>query len=216
MQRMKLLASALFLSSMMLGSALGANAPASGDFDGCPVEGKDGDIALNELKNRSAVPSSAAAHSISGILNLPDPGVTNRLPRDKWTNAQLSKVDAHEKQGIVVQGVLIAFKREGLERCNCRKSDLNDFHLWLAARGDLAKEEAMVVEVTPRWRNANPSWSEAALKQLKKARAKVRITGWLLYDQDHLNEIGNSRATVWEIHPITKIEVFLSGAWQEL
>ena len=78
------------------------------------------------------------------------------------------------------------------------------------------KQEAAVVEVTPRWKDANPTWSKTTLSQLKRQRAKVRIAGWLLFDQDHLNEVSNSRATAWEIHPITKIEVFSGGEWREL
>jgi len=79
---------------------------------------------------------------------------------------------------------------------HCSDPDLNDFHLWLAARGDLSKDDAIVMEATPRWRGANPSWSQKTVSSLKTKRARVRITGWLLYDQEDLNEIGNSRATV--------------------
>jgi hypothetical protein len=206
----------LLVFGICAGSGLGANPPTSGAFQNCPVEGKGGDTVLNKLKNRSAASDSSTARSLSSIVNLLDPGVTNRRPRDKWTNEQLSRVRGQESQAVTVEGFLIGFKKEGQERCNCSNPDLNDFHLWLAPRGDLAKDDAVVIEVTPRWRGANSSWSEDALKHLKAKRAKVRITGWLLYDQDHLNEIGNSRATVWEIHPITKIEVFLDGEWQEL
>ena len=122
--------------------------------------------------------------------------MTNRLPRDKWTNEQLAKVRGHESQAVVVEGFLVGFNKEGQERCNCSDPDLNDFHLWLAARGDLSKDDAIVMEATPRWRGANPSWSQKTVSSLKTKRARVRITGWLLYDQEDLNEIGNSRATV--------------------
>lgn len=208
--------SALLLAfSFFVESVFGANTPSSGPFKNCPVDGKGGDIALNELKNRSASPDSASNRSVSAIVNLPDPGVTNRLPRDKWTKEELSVARNHESQAVAVEGYLIGFKKEGQERCNCGNPRLNDFHLWVAASGDLAKDEAIVVEATPRWRGANPSWSQETLSELKTERARVRITGWLMYDQEHLNEIGNSRATAWEIHPITKIEVFSDGDWRE-
>jgi hypothetical protein len=72
-------------------SVLAANPPTSGPFKGCLTEGKGGDTVLNELKNRSASSDRAIKTSISAIVNFADPGVTNRLPRDKWTNGQLSK-----------------------------------------------------------------------------------------------------------------------------
>jgi hypothetical protein len=37
-----------------------------------------------------------------------------------------------------------------------------------------------------------------------------------LLDPEHLDDVGKSRATIWEIHPILKIEVLRAGTWQEL
>src|SRR5215813_8679027 len=201
---------------ILLQSGTATNLPVSGAFKGCPVAGTDGDITLNSLKNRSAEAGDPHSNSVSQIVNLPDPGVTNRLPRDQWTQQERDLVATIENRRVVVAGFLVGFKKEDRERCNCRKPDLNDFHLWLAPRGDFSKAEAIVVEITPRWRGANPSWAQETLSHLKTQRAKIRVTGWLLYDQEHLNEIGNSRAAAWEIHPITKIEVFSGGEWQEL
>jgi hypothetical protein len=45
---------------------------------------------------------------------------------------------------------------------------------------------------------------------------QVRITGWLLYDWEHLGVVGQERATVWEVHPITKIEVQQNGTWVDV
>jgi hypothetical protein len=73
-----------------------------------------------------------------------------------------------------------------------------------------------VVEVTPRWQEVNPNWNLPTFRALAKIGAKVRITGWLLWDQDHGSEVGRSRATLWEIHPITKIEFVKNGRWTEL
>ena len=36
----------------------------------------------------------------------------------------------------------------------------------------------------------------------------VRISGWLLFDPQHTNHLKKYRSTLWEIHPITKIEVW--------
>jgi len=44
----------------------------------------------------------------------------------------------------------------------------------------------------------------------------VRISGWLFYYYEHVSLIGSQRASVWEIHPITKIEVQRNGQWVNL
>jgi len=38
----------------------------------------------------------------------------------------------------------------------------------------------------------------------------------LMFDTEHINVIGKQRATVWEVHPITKIEVQQNGQWVDL
>jgi uncharacterized protein YgiM (DUF1202 family) len=47
---------------------------------------------------------------------------------------------------------------------------------------------------------------------------QVRISGWLMYDFQHVPDIGTQRATVWEVHPITRIEVAGdgNGGWQDI
>jgi hypothetical protein len=45
---------------------------------------------------------------------------------------------------------------------------------------------------------------------------EVRISGWLVYDFEHFGVIGTRRATVWEVHPITVIEVQQNGQWIDL
>ncbi len=46
--------------------------------------------------------------------------------------------------------------------------------------------------------------------------ARLRISGWLLYDLEHTGAIGTQRASVWDVHPITKIEVNQNNTWVDL
>ena len=55
-----------------------------------------------------------------------------------------------------------------------------------------------------------------ALRALREQGAQVRISGWPLYDQEHKPEVGKTRSTLWEIHPITSIEVATNGGWVDL
>ena len=54
------------------------------------------------------------------------------------------------------------------------------------------------------------------LVQLAKKGARVRVTGWMLWDEEHGSEVGKSRGTLWEIHPVHKIEVFNDGEWIDI
>src|SRR5262249_51225418 len=109
---------------------------------------------------------------------------------------------------------LVAAKQSAPETCNCHGE--RDFHLWLAIDSDADKPDAVVIEVTPRLRRKHKAWQLKNLQRFVTSGARVRISGWILCDEEHPNEVGKSRATIWEIHPITKIEVKSAGKWREL
>jgi hypothetical protein len=52
--------------------------------------------------------------------------------------------------------------------------------------------------------------------------AKIRITGWMMFDQEHPDQLHVTqqhpiiRGSLWEIHPVTKIEVSSNGQSREL
>ena len=83
--------------------------------------------------------------------------------------------------------------------------DYRDYHVWLVVNQGDPKSKALVVEVTPRVHDQRSGWSASALSSLKGEH--VRISGWLLLDQEHPEQLGHARATLWEIHPIIHIEV---------
>ncbi len=74
----------------------------------------------------------------------------------------------------------------------------------------------MVVEITPRLRAQHPSWSRKNLNRLVQQQTRARVSGWLLLDQEHPDQVGKTRATLWEIHPVLRIEVWTGGTWREL
>jgi len=41
----------------------------------------------------------------------------------------------------------------------------------------------------------------------------VRISGWLMLDPEHRNHLNKYRGTLWEVHPITRIEVQQDSTW---
>jgi len=49
----------------------------------------------------------------------------------------------------------------------------------------------------------------AARRMRATNKQQVRISGWLMLDPEHQDMIDEGlRSTLWEIHPITKIEVW--------
>ncbi len=54
------------------------------------------------------------------------------------------------------------------------------------------------------------------LSPLVDANTRVRISGWLIFDFEHVGAIGTQRGTVWEVHPITWIQAEKNGQWVDL
>jgi hypothetical protein len=91
-----------------------------------------------------------------------------------------------------------------------------DWHIYLSDTADLDDiSQAVVVETTPRTRPLH-KWKKADLDKVVNKNIPVRISGWLMYDFEHINVIGTQRASVWEVHPITKIEVKQNSTWVDL
>jgi hypothetical protein len=203
--------------------------PAS--FRDCPPEGTPGgDTPLNLLKNRDAAPETYERFEIADLLeNTPDALMEQvTVRRDSWPDAATAEVRAWESKGVVVEGRLLMVRESGPESCNCRRDDLRDWHVWIgvekaSSRADAKRKRnaSVIAEPTPRWQARN-GWRLRQFDALARQSARVRVYGWLLFDQEHPEETPRmkgdaaTRGTLWEIHPVTKIEIFTGGAWVEL
>ncbi len=94
-----------------------------------------------------------------------------------------------------------------------------DTHIELVLdSADTGRPRRVIVEVTPRVRAQMAAqgvdWSTQAL-QREFVGHWVRVSGWLLFDTDHVKQSANTapaspdvwRATAWEVHPVTGIEI---------
>ena len=184
----------------------------------CQPQGNDSNpaiIALDLQKNRPAGPT---ADDI-------DPDVT--LAAMLAPGDDTSRFDG--TKGATVEGIVIRVKTGSVESCNC---DANtpidqDTHIELALSAGATPIQRVVVEVTPRLRKqmkaAGVDWSTAALSGQNGAGGIVgkwvKITGWLFFDDVHVGVAENTnpggksnvRATCWEIHPITALDVLSSA-----
>lgn len=179
---------------------------------------------LNRLKNRVDI-GNFIRTDFATLRSLPAPPGSTRKKRSRWTQLQRDAIAPYEGTPLALEGYLALVDHqsggriEREESCNCHVADARfyDFHLWLLnAPGD-SRDKALVVEVTPSVRAVHPGWTLLNLSRLARARQKVRVSGWLMFDQEHPEQIGKTRSTLWEIHPIIKIEYQnQNGTWTEL
>src|SRR5215213_10145413 len=159
---------------------------------------------LHRLKNRTAFPQAADFDSRVTLDELLQPGDD----RNRWSTERAARI----------QGQVIDVAYAGIEATNCFSPCRRDIHILVAKRKGAAKNEQVVVEVTPNSGDSAASrgmdWSEQTL-QAQLVGHWVEFEGWLYFDVGHAEEAEstaannpeNWRATAWEIHPVTKITV---------
>jgi hypothetical protein len=159
---------------------------------------------LHRLKNRTALPQAADFDSSITLDTLLQPGDDT----GRWSTERAARI-----QGLVIDA---AYARP--EATNCFSPCRRDHHILIAKRKDAAKNEQVVLEVTPNLRDwaaeRGIDWSEQTL-QAQLVGHWCEFEGWLYFDVGHAEESENTaphnpsnwRATAWEIHPVTKITV---------
>jgi hypothetical protein len=184
-------------------------------FDGCPPAGDNQRQAeLNRGKNR-VDEGEYVPIAFDAIAGLTWPQGVERQKRENWAAADVAVVDRYQGLPVAIEGYLAGAKQEGTESPNCHGDDAKyrDFHIWLTQNPNEDRSRSIVVEVTPRVRANHPNWRTDVLGQIVKKDQRVRISGWLLLDPEHPDQVGKTRATIWEIHPVMQIEVQQQGQW---
>lgn len=161
---------------------------------------------LNNNKNRTDMPADSDYVDIgwSDLAGLPSDRVND------FVGAPVRVV------GFLSHRIAVENSGSG-ESTNCHLVGDNevDWHIYLTNSSAQAISQAIIVETTPRTRPLH-RWTTDMLKPLVDSQTQVRVSGWLMYDSEHIGAIGTQRATVWEVHPITRIEVQQNGQWVDL
>jgi hypothetical protein len=196
-----------FRRGALVGALASAGAALALTLAPCPKQGcalTAEKRAFVTLKNREAHPLEAdfdRGVSLDALLAAGDDAA-------RWS----------ESRAGAVEGYVVGVQVGGVESSNCFSLTRRDVHIHLARRADAPATETVVVEVTPRAANAARSrgldWSLRTLRRDLTGRL-CRFEGWLLFDREHADESLNTapgnpvdwRATAWELHPVTKIEV---------
>ena len=159
---------------------------------------------LHLLKNRTAFPQESDFDSRVTLDELLKPGDDST----RWSTEHAARI-----QGEVID---VAYARP--EATNCYSPSRRDIHILIAKRKDAAKNEQVVVEVTPHLRDwaaqQGMDWSEQKLQE-QLVGHWCEFEGWLYFDVGHAEDSENTaahnptnwRATAWEIHPVTKITI---------
>lgn len=158
----------------------------------------------HRLKNRTSLPQSIDFDPHVTLAGILQPG----RDETRWSPTRAARVE----------GYVVSIGRAGIELANCYSPCRRDIHINLALRPDAPPTEQMVLEVTPYFERLvaaqGGDWSEGKLRETLLGRW-CRFEGWIFFDEGHAEESTNTfeegsmiwRATAWEIHPITRIEV---------
>jgi hypothetical protein len=159
---------------------------------------------LNRLKNRTTLPTDADIDRAITLEAMLAPGAD----RTRWS---------HHRAGSI-EGVVVRVHDAARESANCFSATRVDAHIEIAQRFDAPPNQRIIVEVTPPMRDwaaeQGSDWSTATLQRELTGR-RVRIQGWMMFDEEHDREAENTnpgrsanwRATAWELHPVTAIQV---------
>lgn len=186
----------------------------------CPWNGDNSDPGTFVNKNRAdtAEDDGIQYHDVTwaAIAQLKYP-VAKPL-RKNWTADQMAEITPFEGEAVRTTGYLVAFKPQSGgsgEGTNCHFSAPSDTdtHMALVEGVGEAEKTSVVIEFTPRFLKANPNWKKSVLTPWLNSDNPVRISGWLMLDPDHRNHLNRFRSTLWEIHPITRIEVWSDNQW---
>jgi hypothetical protein len=191
----------------------------TGRFHGCKPEGTGGDGYLNQLKNRDIPPDTYDDMTLANVIaEKPAHAMAmEKRDRDTWEEDARAEIAPWEAKGARVIGRLIALRTQGPEACNCKSTRYADIHLWIATKASASAKptQSMVIEISPRDADDHPGWNKDDLIALAKKGTRVRISGWLTWDDEHGSEVGKSRGTLWELHPVHLIETYQNGVWKD-
>jgi hypothetical protein len=160
--------------------------------------------AFDRLKNRTTLPRGTDFDPRVTLAALIEPGDDHK----RWS----------EERAAVVEGYVVDVYAGGPESANCFSYLRRDTHIEIALRPDAPPRERVIAEVTPPARDLAAArgldWSSATLRQTLVGH-RCRFEGWLLFDDRHAGESGNTqpsrrqdwRATAWELHPVTDMRI---------
>jgi len=165
---------------------------------------------LREMKERNATPAAYAPVTFADVVALP-----HGFP--------VSRFASLEQRGVLLEGYVK----------NMLLSSDGDFHLELSPAPPPplnVLSDILSCEITPQWQRGSPWWQWEPLRTALRPHSwwepawpsgprRVRVSGWLMHDfqydepflkdrRPRLPSPPPHRLTGWEIHPVTKLELW--------
>jgi hypothetical protein len=197
---------AAFLLPALLAPPLGAQntspCPPGGDAKKAKIQ------ELNVLRARTEEPSDDDYDDTADVSALIAPGDDSQ----RWQN----------DTAVEITAFVVDVRDGGMTSANCHSADPADHEtiLDLSPGANVSDpSHRMIAVVTPAWRRIMAKnridWSTRAIRA-RFLQQYVNIRGWLLFDFEaaprsvnttSLAGVNVTRATAWEIHPVTGIEL---------
>jgi hypothetical protein len=184
----------------------------------CPPWGHGGDVEADLLRNRIDPATHPRVFTATQFLHLTWPGAVSRraIPMARWSRSDRRKAFRYEGMAASLEGNLVAFDRLGpSEPTNCGGKAGYDWHFWIGTSYQAARKASIIAEATPRVRVREHGFDWKTFATLAGQAKKIRVTGWIFLDNDHHLD-DSDRATLWEIHPITRIDVWGKHGWSKV
>lgn len=174
-----------------------------------PISGGD-ERHLREVKERTTAPATITPATFADFVALPH-------------GRPLAEFAGFERRGVSLEGYVkfMSLSSDG------------DYHLLLSAAPPPAltvHSDVLTAELTPSWQRGSKWWQWEPLMTALKPNGwgeppwpggprRVRVSGWLLYDfqyddpflkgkRPRLPSPPPQRLTGWEIHPVTRIDLW--------
>jgi hypothetical protein len=190
--------------------------PSAQPFQGCPPQGQGGDPTLNALYNRQddAPPNGYRVTDITTMMTIPTTPQVDGKNRSAWSSADARRIALYEGAAVRTTGWVVAARKGGPTAANCASDANRDWYLWIGTGAGDDPHTTMVAVVTPPVQHSRPGWTDYTMRRL--VGQVVRVSGWLVYDQEPPPFVANDRATSWEIQPVMHLEALYQNQWINL
>lgn len=155
-------------------------------------------------KRRVEIPPAYAPIEYGWVVRLPAPEIR--------TDSDLAAVAEVEQHAVALEGYIVRVIPVPAQPVARRATEW-EYYLQLrlgpARRCEYQDDPRnLVAVVTSPFQPPHTKWDLDVLYELCREQARVRLSGWLLYDYLSRARVGRSRASAWGIHPVTQIEVW--------
>ncbi len=198
---------------------LTAPTPPAGVRDSCTFSGDVEGKYRWSVKHRPASSNAPTTVTLDEMFTWPDPaGVED--PKTRGRDDLSDLLDPREGEARMIEGDVWVTK---IEDNDC------DWHIELSAPDAGASADRVIAEVSQGAGFEGPRSDVARLVGVTDigtqcfkftTPARVRLTGWVFYDGHHWSKLhphvgwkhgSNFVKTLWELHPVWKVEVLASG-----